>query len=65
MKEKVISDAEVDELSLALSSIKNTALGINAEQDSQLHDIDELTSSVDRANDRIRAMNKTMGKLLK
>ncbi|GFR59110.1 synaptosomal-associated protein 47 [Elysia marginata] len=64
-KETVISDAEVDELTATLNNIKATALAVQTEQDSQLEDIDELTSSVVRANDRVRAMNKTMGKLLK
>ncbi|RUS78985.1 hypothetical protein EGW08_013242, partial [Elysia chlorotica] len=63
-EQKVISDAEIDELSATLNNIKATALAVKSEQESQLEDIDELTSSVVKANDRIRTMNKTMGKLL-
>ncbi|GFO25680.1 synaptosomal-associated protein 47, partial [Plakobranchus ocellatus] len=64
-KDEMISDSEVSELSAALTSIKATALGVSSEQDAQLDDIDHLTSSVTRANDRIKAMNRTMDRLLK
>lgn len=51
---KVVSDKDADEMSQILRNMKSMAIGIQQEQDRQSHQIEALSDSVDKANERIR-----------
>ena len=48
------SEAEVAEMSRVLQNMKCLALGIQQEQNRQLHQLENLSDSVDKANERLR-----------
>lgn len=64
-QQEVITDAEISELTATLSDLKNLALDVQIEQDSQLESIDRLTDSVTRGNDRLKNINSRVGKFIK
>ena len=60
---KVISEAEAAQMSQVLQDMRSMALGIQEEQDRQLKQLDNLSDSVDKANERIRKDTRKVNKL--
>ncbi|CAL1535844.1 unnamed protein product [Lymnaea stagnalis] len=60
-----VSDAEIAELTNTLADLKSLAIDIQKEQDDQIQTIDRVTDSVTKADDRVRALNKTINILNK
>lgn len=52
-KKKIVSDEEVEEISQTLQNIKSVAIATQQELDVQSDNIDNLTGTVDRANQRV------------
>ena len=55
---QTISDLEVEQICQGLTSLKSLALAVQEEEGVQNEKLDTLTTSVDRANDRLTAVNK-------
>ena len=62
-KGKVVTDAEAAEMDRVLQDMKSLALGIQEEQGRQLQQLDLLSDSVDKANERIRTDVRKVNKL--
>ena len=62
-KGKVVTDAEAAEIGRVLQDMKSLALGIQEEQGRQLQQLDLLSDSVDKANERIRTDVRKVNKL--
>ena len=62
-KRKVVTDAEAAEMGRVLQDMKSLALGIQEEQERQLQQLDLLSDSVDKANERIRTDVRKVKKL--
>jgi len=60
-----VSPAEAAHLSSALGRLKSLALDIGSEQDSQLHALDRLTDSVDKAQHKQKTMDNRVKALMK
>ena len=60
---KSVTDAEAAEMGRVLQDMRSLALGIQEEQDRQLHQLDLLSDSVDKANERIRTDARKINKL--
>lgn len=60
---KVVTDAEAAEMGRVLQDMRSLALGIQGEQDRQLGQLDLLSDSVDKANERIRTDVRKVNKL--
>ena len=60
---KVVTDAEAAEMGRVLQDMRSLALGIQEEQDRQLQQLDVLSDSVDKANERIRTDVQKIHKL--
>ncbi|KAL9967672.1 hypothetical protein ACROYT_G025953 [Oculina patagonica] len=60
---KVVTDAEAAEMGRVLQDMRGLALGIQEEQDRQLQQLDLLSDSVDKANERIRTDVRKIHKL--
>lgn len=60
---KVVTDAEAAEMGRVLQDMRSLALGIQEEQDRQLQQLDLLSDSVDKANERIRTDVHKVNKL--
>lgn len=58
-----VSDIEVDEICQGLTSLKSLALAVQEEEGIQNEKLDSLTTSVDRANERLTAINKRVKKM--
>ena len=61
---KLVSDGEAAEMGQVLQDMRSLALGIQEEQDRQLQQLDLLSDSVDKANERIRADSRKVNKLV-
>ena len=61
---KLVSDGEAAEMGRVLQDMRSLALGIQEEQDRQLQQLDLLSDSVDKANERIRADDRKVNKLV-
>ena len=61
---KLVSDGEATEMGQVLQNMRSLALGIQEEQDRQLQQLDLLSDSVDKANERIRADTRKVNKLV-
>ena len=59
----MVTDAEAAEIGSVLQDMKSLALGIQEEQGRQLHQLDLLSDSVDKANERIRTDVRKVNKL--
>lgn len=59
-----LTSEESGELSKVLNNIKSMAVNIGVEQEAQLKQLDNLSESVERANDRIRSTDRKINKLL-
>jgi len=57
-QKQIVTDQEVEEISQTLRNIKSIALATGQELDVQNDNIDKLTSTVDRANQRIQEHEK-------
>ena len=55
---QTVSDQEVDQICEGLTSLKSLALAVQEEEGVQNEKLDSLTTSVDRANERLTAVNK-------
>ena len=62
-KSKLVTDAEAAEMGRVLQDMRSLALGIQDEQDRQLQQLDLLSDSVDKANERIRTDARKINKL--
>ena len=60
---KTVTDAEAAEMGQVLQDMRSLALGIQEEQDRQLQQLDLLSDSVDKANERIRTDVRQVNKL--
>ena len=60
---KTVTDADAAEMGRVLQDMKSLALGIQEEQDRQLQQLDLLSDSVDKANERIRTDVHQVNKL--
>ena len=60
---KTVTDADAAEMGWVLQDMKSLALGIQEEQDRQLQQLDLLSDSVDKANERIRTDVRQVNKL--
>ena len=60
---KTVTDAEAAEMGQVLQDMRSLALGIQEEQDRQLQQLDLLSNSVDKANERIRTDVRQVNKL--
>lgn len=61
---QVISDQEVDEICRGLTSLKSLALSVQEEESVQNEKLDSLRTTVDRANERLTAVNKRVKRML-
>ncbi|KAJ8314061.1 hypothetical protein KUTeg_008622 [Tegillarca granosa] len=61
---EIVSEEEVQELSQVLGDLKNMALAVGQETDVQNEKLDKLTSSVNRANDRLEQTDHRIKRLL-
>lgn len=61
---EIVSEEEVQELSQVLGDLKNIALAVGQETDVQNEKLDKLTSSVNRANDRLEQTDHRIKRLL-
>lgn len=59
----MVTDAEAAEMGRVLQDMRSVALGIQEEQDKQLQQLDFLSDSVDKANERIRTDMRKINKL--
>lgn len=64
LKQKKVSDRDADEMSYILGNMKSMALDIQQEQDRQSQQIDVLSDSVDKANERIRNNSRRVKHLM-
>lgn len=55
---QTVSEQEVEQICQGLTSLKSLALAVEEEEGVQNEKLDTLTTSVDRANDRLTAVNK-------
>ena len=60
---KSVTDAEAAEMGQVLQHMRSLALGIQDEQNRQLRQLDLLSDSVDKANERIRTDSRKISKL--
>ena len=60
---KTITDTDAAEMGRVLQDMRSLALGIQEEQDRQLQQLDLLSDSVDKANERIRTDVRQVNKL--
>ena len=60
---KTVNDADAAEMGWVLQDMRSLALGIQEEQDRQLQQLDLLSDSVDKANERIRTDVRQVNKL--
>ena len=60
---KSVTDAEAAEMGQVLQHMKSLALGIQDEQNRQLRQLDLLSDSVDKANERVRTDSRKISKL--
>ena len=60
----MISDQEVDEICRGLTSLKSLALSVQEEESVQNEKLDSLRTTVDRANERLTAVNKRVKRML-
>lgn len=63
-QEKVLTDADADELSGVLKNMKEMALDIGHEQELQNEMLDKLGMSMESAESKVRKDNKTVKKML-
>ena len=61
---QVVSDREVEEICQGLTSLKSLALAVQEEECVQNEKLDSLKTTVDRANDRLTAVNRRVQKML-
>lgn len=61
---QVISEHEVDEICRGLTSLKSLALSVQEEESVQNEKLDSLRTSVDRANERLTAVNKRVKRMV-
>lgn len=59
------TDREVEEISSVLSNLKSLALDVQVEEDKQLKNLDQLTDSVNRGNDKLGNLNRKIKTLLR
>lgn len=59
-----ISDQEIDQITQGLTSLKSLALAVQEEESVQNEKLDSLRTTVDRANDRLTAINKRVNRML-
>ena len=60
---KKVTDDDAAEMGQVLQDMRSLALGIQEEQDRQLQQLDLLSDSVDKANERIRTDVRQVNKL--
>ena len=60
---KSVTDAEAAEMGQVLQHMRSLALGIQDEQNRQLRQLDLLSDSVDKANERVRTDSRKISKL--
>ncbi|CAH3164179.1 unnamed protein product [Porites lobata] len=60
---KAVRDAEAAEMGQVLQGMRSLALGIQDEQNRQLRQLDLLSDSVDKANERVRTDSRKISKL--
>ena len=60
---KSVTDAEAAEMGQVLQGMRSLALGIQDEQNRQLRQLDLLSDSVDKANERVRTDSHKISKL--
>ena len=60
---KLVTDAEAAEMGQVLQDMSSLALGIQDEQNRQLRQLDLLSDSVNKANERIRTDSRKISKL--
>ena len=60
---KSVTDAEAAEMGQVLQDMSSLALGIQDEQNRQLRQLDLLSDSVNKANERIRTDSRKISKL--
>ena len=60
---KPVSDAEAAQMAKILQDMKSMAVGIKDEQERQLNQLDLLTNSVDKANEKLRKNTRTINHL--
>ena len=58
-----VRDAEAAEMGQVLQGMRSLALGIQDEQNRQLRQLDLLSDSVDKANERVRTDSRKISKL--
>ena len=61
---QVVSDREVEEICQGLTSLKSLALAVQEEEGVQNEKLDSLKTTVDRANDRLTAVNRRVQTML-
>ena len=60
---KRVTEAEAAEMSQLLSDMRAVALGIQTEQDRQTTQLEYLSDSVDKANERVKKDTRRVKKL--
>ncbi|CAH3164170.1 unnamed protein product [Porites lobata] len=60
---KSVTDAEAAEMGKVLQHMRSLALGIQDEQNRQLRQLDLLSDSIDKANERVRTDSRKISKL--
>lgn len=61
--QQIVSESEADDISRALSGLKSLALAVQEEESEQIEKIDSLTTTVDRANQRLKDTEKRIKRM--